>query len=261
MADAMTDYVGKLWLEGTEYEEEARKLKIENVYPVAIPMSLVGSVLPIAEDLRMHLLVNETDREFITSDDPVVLHNQYCEGITWQGVSGWNATGLQIFFPLSPTQLVVLFDADTYKLGRSHRGETVTRLTNERDIAQLNSLQILNAHHNVYFAGFCGAGKAISECRELARRRPKTRTTFVETEAKETDDPETSGSILHMYEPLLPVRLTVSKLAVRRDRKRIALHSRANMYRKVIPKTDEQRAAYGKPPAGGRYAVKKITHI
>ena len=262
MMDAMTDYFGKLWLEGTEYAEDARRLnlKIENVYPAAIPLSLVGSVLPIADDLRMHLLVNKTDREFLTSDDPVVAHNQFCEGISYQGVTGWNCVGLKLFFPLSPTELILLFDPTTYKVGRSHRGSNVTSITDERDVAQLNSLQILNANQNVYYAGFKNSDKTISECNGVAPRRRKTRTTFVETEAKQ-EGPDTFGSILHMYEPLLPTRLTVSEMTIRRDRRRVPIRVRPNMYRRVIPKTAEQRAAYGEAPPPGRYAVKKITHV
>ena len=82
--DAMTEYLGSLWLEGGEHKELKDSVKLQSIYPVALPMSMVDHVLSIAYDLRMHLLVNETAREFITSDDPVVLHNQYCEGITYR---------------------------------------------------------------------------------------------------------------------------------------------------------------------------------
>ena len=259
--DAWTDYFDRLLRENSPATEgiDPSIPKLKNMYSVALPLSLVHELLPSALDLRGHLFINATRREFITSDDPVVLHNQYCEGITYQGVTGWNCTGLQVFWPISPRGLIVLYDSETYKVGRSHRGSTVTRLSNERDVAQLNSLQILNAHHNVYFAGISGLNRTESQCRTLALKRPKTRTTFVETEAVETDAGE-SNAILHAYEPLLPARLAVSKITVRRNRRRVPLHSRATMYRKDRSPAEEDSVPYVDPPPG-RYAVKKVTNI
>ena len=65
-------------------------VKLTNVYSVPAPLSVAREILPVAADLQAHLFVNTTAREFITSDDPVILHNQYCEGIAYQGVKGWN---------------------------------------------------------------------------------------------------------------------------------------------------------------------------
>ncbi len=259
--DAWTNYLGRLMLENSPALEgiDPTSLKLKNMYSVALPLSLAHEFLPFALDLRGHLFVNTTEREFITSDDPVVMHNQYCEGITYRGVTGWNCTGLQVFWPISPLELIVLYDPTTYKVGRSHRGSTVTRLSDERDVAQLNSLQILNAHHNVYFAGINGLNTTESQCRRLGAKRPDTRTMFVETEAVETDAGE-SSAILYAYEPLLPARLDVSKITVRRERRRVPLHSRAVMYRKDRPPSEEDGVPYGDPPPG-RYAVKKVTNI
>ncbi|MCY4514293.1 MAG: DUF4238 domain-containing protein [Candidatus Tectomicrobia bacterium] len=259
--DASMDYLGRLYLENSPALEgiDPATLKLKSTHSVALPLSLAHEILPCALDLRGHLFINTTDREFITSDDPVVIHNQYCEGITYRGVTGWNCTGLQVFWPISPLELIVLYDPTTYKVGRSHRGATVTRLSDERDVAQLNSLQILNAHHNVYFAGINGLNSTESQCRILGAKRPNARTTFVETEAVETDAGE-SSAILHTYEPLLPARLVVSKITVRRNRRRIPLHSRAVMYRKGRPTAEHDGIPYGDPPPG-RYAVKKITNV
>lgn len=261
MNNVMTDYLAKLQLEGTEYEKDLDNLIFENVYPAALPLSQVLRVLPLAETLGMHLFINDTALELITSDDPVVMHNQYCEGITYQGVTGWNCAGLQVFFPLSPGELVMLFDRDTYKVGRSHRGSSATSITDERDTAQLNSLQILNAQHNIYYAGFKGSEKTLNECRGLASRRPKTRWTFVETEPADTG-PDSSDALLHWYEPMLPVRLNVSKISIRKRRRQIPLPSRANLYRQKVERTKEELAMYARGPQlpPGRYPVKKIIH-
>lgn len=259
--DTMADGFVRFLLENTTAFEniDPTDFKPKNVYSVAAPLSMAGEILPFASDLRGHLFINTTVCEFITSDDPVVMHNQYCEGITFRGVTGWACTGLQLFWPISPRELIVLYDHETYKIGRSHRGSTVSEISEENDVAQLNTLQILNAHHNVYFAGFNGASKAEGECKRLSHKRPRTRTTFVETEAKQTGSRESIAFVLS-YEPLLPVKLGVSKINVRRDRRRVPLHNRAMMYRKDIPRTKENLATYGDIPPG-RYDVKKISNF
>lgn len=41
----------------------------------------------------MHLILNNSGIEFITSDDPVIVHNQYAEGVKYRGVIGWAFLG------------------------------------------------------------------------------------------------------------------------------------------------------------------------
>ena len=179
--------------------------------------------------------------------------------MTYQGVNGWNCTGIQVFWPVSPRKLIVLFDRDTYVIGYSGRGSRTSKLSREYDIAQLNSLQILNAHHNVYFAGRSAISKVVAQCRELCRQRPKTRSTFVETEAVANAD-GTSSAILHSFEPLLPVKLRVSKIRINKRRAEIPLRDRAHMYRKVVPRRPVRQRTQSEMPAG-TYHVKRTTKI
>ena len=260
-SDAILGYVGRLLVENEPALEgiDAVDIKQRNVNSVALRLGKAGDVLLVASDLRGHLFINRTGREFITSDDPVVLHNQYCEGIAYRGVTGWNCRGLQVFWPISPRELLLLYDRATYRVGRSHRGSTVSNLCGEHDIAHLNSLQILNAHNNVYFAGSYGLDLAESECKELSHKRPKSRTRFVEAQAVETGSEE-SKMLYHFYEPLLPAKLRVSKISVRRNLRRVPLHSRGAMYRKNIYWPEDSRDAQGGLPAE-RYGVKKITDV
>ena len=259
--DALTEYFGRLVMENDPKlaDIDPDSVKLRNVYAVAMPLSIAPDILPLAHDLRAHLFVNTTGREFITSDDPVVLHNQYCQGITYQGVIGWNCAGIQAFWPISPRKLIVLYDRDTYVVPESSPGARASKLSREFDVAQLNSLQILNAHHNVYFAGRSGSGKVVAQCEALCHRRPRTRATFVETEASENAD-GTSSAILHSFEPLLPVELRVSKIRINRQMAEIPLHDRTQMYRKHLPRRHAgQQADHDFPQ--GMYRVKKTTRI
>ena len=231
----------------------------DNVNSIEVPLSIAGDVLAVAADLKGHLLVNRAGREFITSDDPVVFHNQYCEGITYQGVTGWNCRGLQVFWPISPRHLVVLYDRRIYKIGKSHKGSTITDLFSEQDVIQLNSLQILNSLHNVYFSGSSNPNVVEAECKTLRKRRPKTRNAFVESESTESK-PEESNELIHYYRPILPVKLCISEITVRRNCRRIPLQDRARMYRNMFPISDDLRGSNCELPLG-RYDVKKITKL
>ncbi|MDE0040318.1 MAG: DUF4238 domain-containing protein [Gammaproteobacteria bacterium] len=259
--DAVTEFLGRLVMESHPElaDLDPDNVKLRNVYSVAMPLSAAAVIMPLALHLRAHLFINTTSRELITSDDPVVLHNQYCQGITDNGVNGWNCAGLQAFWPISPRKLIILYDRDVYDVPESSPGSRASRLAREFDVAQLNSLQILNAHHNVYFAGRSGFKKVIAQCSDLSHRRPKTRATFVETEAVEHPD-GTSRAILHSFEPLLPLTLRMSKIRVNKQMLKIPLHDRAQMYRMRLPPQPWHRT----PPddmRAGLYRVKRTTRI
>lgn len=257
-SDAGTDYFSKLMLEGRPELAglDLNGVEFRHIYPVALPLSIAGEMIPVIADLQMHLFVNATRRELITSDDPVVAHNQYCEGISYRGVLGFACRGLQLFWPLSPQHLLLLYDRDVYKVGRSDHGIYVTNVRSEREIAQLNALQILNAHENVYFMEGGEHGNVEAHCVDMSRRRPKARMVFVETESIPDNATGGESALVHQYEPLLPWRLTVSSIRVRKVAEAVPLHSRGSMYRSS---RGPGPVAGGSDIPSGRYSVKKIT--
>lgn len=255
-SDAGTDYFSKLMLENRPELSgiDLNEIQIGHLYPVAIPLSVAADMIPMITDLQMHLFVNNTRREFITSDDPVVAHNQYCEGITYRGVTGFASRGLQLFWPLSPIHLLLLSDPEVYRVDRADHGHSTTKISSERDVAQFNSLQILNAHENVYFLDADVRGNAEQQCAGLSKERPRGRMVFVETEA--IPDPAGGESaLLHQFEPLLPLRLTVSAIRVRKAALAAPLGERANLYREKRDRAPKS----GVDMPTGRYRVKTTT--
>lgn len=257
-SDAATDYLSKLMLEGKPEVAgiDLDEIEIGELYPAAIPLSVAADMIPAVADLDMHLFVNKTGWELITSDDPVVAHNQYCEGITHQGVTGFSCHGLQLFWPLSPEHLLVLSDRDVYRVGRADHGIGVTTISAESDIAQLNALQILNAHENVYYRGSGANDRIETQCVGLLKDRPRSRMVFVETESVPDSVDGGESALLHQYEPLLPWRLTVNAIRIRRGAVAVPLRVRANMYRGVAVR---EPSAGGRDMPPGRYRVKKTT--
>jgi hypothetical protein len=207
----------------------------------------------------MHLLLNETSMEFITSDDPVVIHNQWCEGVTHTGVLGWNARGFQALFPISPSELLVLFDPLIYRVGNSHRATRATIVQNECDVEVFNAFQIHNADENVYFANHKNDGKSAQQCWALTESRNLKRITIMETERVRESETRESNIVGH-FETLLPVRLSTSVISVQKRAKMVPLRDRLRMYRNSRPR----RPIAETPPDDSprepiRYPVKSFT--
>jgi len=253
MLTKMTDYFRETLGEAAPPAGE-----LVDEHPVAVTLKVAGDILPVARDLEMHLVCNDTATEFITSDDPVVVHNQFCEGVKHTGTLGWNCRGFQAFLPLSPKELLVLFDTAVYRVGESHKGVRTTHARSEHDIEIFNALQILNADENAYFANTRGDGKAAQQCWALAKRRQPNRLTIIETErVKETDSRD--SAIIGHFEGLLPIHLETSVISVQKRAKQIPLDQRARMYRNLRPSPN----AAPPPPRSRRetvrYPVKSVS--
>ncbi len=119
--------------------------------PSLAALSLVAEYIPLAFDLGAKLIVNDTGRPFITSDNPVVFLNQLYEmrGIRAYSGTGIASKGLQIFFPADPNHYLIFYDLDVYKVGNA--GDKIVTITSSEDSGFLNALQILSAYKNLYF--------------------------------------------------------------------------------------------------------------
>ena len=120
---------------------------IEN--PSLYFMGIAIPCYPILLDLRYKLLVNLTDSEFVTSDNPVIFYNQLLpyDDITSQ--TGLSTRGLQVFLPIDPRAMLMLYDYDVYCVGK--RDSPVVRLDRDADVHSINALQLCVASKCVYF--------------------------------------------------------------------------------------------------------------
>lgn len=100
-------------------------------------------------DLKMKLIINKTEDEFIYSDNPVVLYNQFLE-MKGRAEIGYKSVGLEIFLPLSPSVCLILYDSKIYHMGKS-QSDTI-EVSNPDDIYNINHLQVLSAFSNIYFS-------------------------------------------------------------------------------------------------------------
>lgn len=97
-------------------------------------------------DLSHVLLINESEKRFITSDNPVVFYNY--KMIDNRCVTGAICSGLMILCPLTENLLLLLFDKDMYGV-RMDKPTTVS-VKKETDVDSINKLQLLNCYDEIY---------------------------------------------------------------------------------------------------------------
>ena len=187
--------------------------------PVLMSLQVSSLMVPAIYDLKIKLFRNATGTAFVTSDNPIVRHNQYFEGNDHAGHAGLGQAGLQIFLPLSPKYLCVFYDAQTYKIG--DKSSRIVAISSTEDVAALNALQWLNAHENIYFAGGQEALVESQAPRVVGRRRNEKSTVSEHDIAGRKPDPVTGNteSLLHEFRLGLNIRLKVGCIKIRRHPK------------------------------------------
>lgn len=76
---------------------------------VKLGIMVMAEVFHKCKDLRYMFLVNSSKYDFITSDNPVCLYNQFHERIG-KRTFAFGSIGAQLFFPLTPRIMLLLYD-------------------------------------------------------------------------------------------------------------------------------------------------------
>lgn len=117
-------------------------------HAIALMNSFETGALLIS-DLTPIIFINNTAREFIFSDSPVVFYNSFFNHRDGSGSSGIQAHGLQIFCPLNSRKMLMLYDSRYYSFKSS---TNIVCITSESDIDAINSLQFFNCREWIFFA-------------------------------------------------------------------------------------------------------------
>ena len=173
-----------------------------------IMLSLAPNLAATIGDLSMTVLTSPPGASFATSDNPVFKYNSYCEGILHFGVTGTQCKGLQLFFPISPTKLLFLFDAAVYKLVRIGRKVVALSLS---DVEQLNRLQLIGASENAYFREEMTGHQVEQNSKDALLIRNATKPTVV----RAVDDSDENSELLHQFWPMPQLNLRLSVVSIR----------------------------------------------
>lgn len=134
-----------------KFNDKLDNVKIGIKNPASFSLSIAMENVKYIADLEYKLIENETDKEFIISDNPVVKYNIFLMSRNWPyGQGGMIAKGIQYFFPLGPRFYITLYDQNCYKLGNRH--DKVIILKNIQDVNALNEMQTVNANEVIYFS-------------------------------------------------------------------------------------------------------------
>jgi hypothetical protein len=196
---------------------------------MALSLSTLRHMSGGLDGLRVHVIIAPSGGAFITCDNPAYRYNQYCEGVGWQGLTGVLCRGLQVFLPVSPLVSVLLFDGGVYKVGR--RGVAPSSQATERDLDLLNTIQLLAAADNVYFADW-GSVPGIQRLADAVQEE-RCRNRLRVMEAYEVGNER--SSLIHQYEEMPDLNLRLSFVSLRRGARRVPLETRVRMLRKKPP--------------------------
>lgn len=129
-------------------EDISGDTSLEDIKMVLKQVPLMTSV---CSDLNMKLIINKSKEAFITSDNPVIKYNQFLEERKWPlSVTGYASIGIQLFFPLNPTTMLLIYDDNTYKVG--NRKDVMIEIFTNSEVDQLNTLQVLSRLNLLFFS-------------------------------------------------------------------------------------------------------------
>lgn len=202
--DAMAERFVRLMAQGDEAMKDVDfdRFRIGHQYPAALPIRIALETYPSLGSLDGCLLRAGVGCNFVTSDNPIVLYNSALSDVWWQGVTGLDSEGLQIFFPISTKFCVYLFDPKIYKSASN----TYLRILSEEDLNKILALITLNSNKAIYAEQIDHLIR-ITAIRDLNRDfEGYERLAFTETEEMKTSDG--TSSLIANYRLHPPARFT-----------------------------------------------------
>jgi hypothetical protein len=118
---------------------------IPNYYPIITACEMVQILL----DLQMILIINNSNKSFITTDNPVVKYNQMFVKRRYFRNAGYGHMGTQIFVPLSPRYCICVYDPIIYDVD-VNKNKTID-IKSTSQITEINKLSLLNADKVIFF--------------------------------------------------------------------------------------------------------------
>lgn len=139
MSEEMSETIGDI---PSEYRMGLEQAVQHSMYVFAKEMDVV-------DDLKVCLIRNKTEIDFVTSDDPAILTNK------WSLIDkkakcmsfGLGSAGNQILLPLTPKVLLLGYDKHVYSVSQKNGWIDIK---NKKDIEALNEHQYLNCRANIF---------------------------------------------------------------------------------------------------------------
>jgi hypothetical protein len=135
---------------GTEItQSKIEELIAPNTPAVAYTFSSAAKAVSLLKTFRPLLIVNQTGRQFITSDCPVVKYNQFLASKNYTEPYGYGHAGFQCFLPLNKMVCFALIDETKYRYRQENNG--IIEVSAPDVIIEFNRLFARNAYHHIFF--------------------------------------------------------------------------------------------------------------
>ncbi|MGQ7856597.1 DUF4238 domain-containing protein [Pedobacter sp. WC2501] len=150
------DYINNSLKSLSEYdvrlkEIDFNKYRLKHSEPAAFNLASFMDMWVVAADLEAFLLVNHTRKDFIISDNPLVIFNPFMQARKRY----WNANntinkGLILLFTISPSCCLMFLDRQTYDV-RANESNQI-HVFKASDVYNVNLLQSVSADSILYFS-------------------------------------------------------------------------------------------------------------
>jgi len=124
------------------------KINISLANPAEFSLSSIDKSYEMIWDLETKIIINRTNRSFITSNAPVCVYNSYLEYRKYIYSSrGLALNGTIFVFPISKDIAIYLYDSDVYEYVSKNN-----EIRDRRFVDNLNKLQILHADNIIFYS-------------------------------------------------------------------------------------------------------------
>ncbi|TDY40111.1 uncharacterized protein DUF4238 [Alicyclobacillus sacchari] len=181
-------------------------------------LAVTTNVIPLTMDLKLKIILNNTDEVFITSDNPVIRYNQFLEKRKPFGSNvGFAVKGLELMLPISPKMFALFYDSSGYKVG--HKKDDLVVTDNPTDIRALNVLSCANGYKNVYF------NHDISQpvIRDIYAKAKNYRNQYKATADRYDSVGDKIDSLIHVYSKDVKTNLQLSFISEQKRAKKYEL--------------------------------------
>lgn len=128
------------------------------------------------DDLKVRLVKNKTNHEFVTSDNPAIECNRWYQNDPrpkrYNFGGGLGSSGLILMLPLTPKIMFIAFDGDVYSMPHNNHWAIATKVG---DVSAFNQQQHSNCYKNIYCVDEFNSAIALSESKATEPARTAER--------------------------------------------------------------------------------------
>lgn len=153
------------------YESFAEEIDLSEQRMMQSSMLQYARTLYTLRDLAVHIIHNQSQVDFVTSDDPAILTNRFQIQRLGTENAGTESAGALLFLPLTPRHMLMCFDKDIYRFGYTN-GTVV--LNRSADVLSFNQFQYIKAEKNIYHRAAEDAELILTGLQQAQPLRPTT---------------------------------------------------------------------------------------